>query len=177
MAGDKYAALRAEFVEHNSITVADLARQHGLPVERTQVIAARQKWTEQRQERIRREQETIRQAEEKALREKAAQDAARIVQLWSDARMDEVLLFRGGQATQSKATKALLARETPPTAQEARALRGASGDGVRALHLATGEPTERVEMAGGLTLTHVDRAVLDAMIAKAMQEWKAQMRP
>ena len=174
MAGDKYATLRDEFVDSPTAkTVADIARAHGVKPGNLQQVAKRQGWGALRTKSIAERTEKYRQERE----EKQRENAERIEQLWSDARMDEVLLFRGGQATQSKATKALLARETPPTAQEARALRGASGDGVRALHLATGEPTERVEMAGGLTLTHVDRAVLDAMIAKAMQEWKAQMRP
>jgi hypothetical protein len=174
MAGDKYADARSFFVNNERpVTVADVARRYGVKPENLKQIAWKQNWQRLRDERLNSDNEKLSQARDAKLRE----DAERIAQLWSDARMDEALLFRGGQATQSKATKALLARETPPTAQEARALRGASGDGVRALHLATGEPTERVEMAGGLTLTHVDRAVLDAMIAKAMQEWKAQMRP
>ena len=50
MAGDKYAALRAEFMRDKTATLADLARKHGVPYGSLRTIAARQKWSEARSE-------------------------------------------------------------------------------------------------------------------------------
>lgn len=145
MAGDKYAALRAEFVD-GMMSVADLARQHGLPVERTQVIAARQKWTELRQEKIRREAETIRKAEEKAMADAAESAAHERVQAREDANRRHRELAGAINGEIARAIKAARQAGEPTSASNIRALAGALESAQRVERLALGMTTEAHEV-------------------------------
>ena len=167
MAGDKYAALRAEFVD-GAMSIADLARAHGVPEGNLQTVAARQKWTEKRQEKRRQRQETSERAAEMATERAAMKAAEEVAALWARARIQAAENFVAAQELQAAAIRALQDGEKPPSAHEARALMGSAVDGIRGLHMATGEPTEITEHRGGLALA--DRETLDAMMQEVMKE-------
>ena len=161
MAGDKYAALRAEFVD-GMMTVADLARAHGLPVERTQVIAARQKWTELRQEKIRREAETIRKAEEKAMTDAAESAAQERVQARQDANKRHRELAGAINGEIARAIRAAREAGEPQDAAKIRALAGALESAQRVERLALGMNTETL----AAQVQTVDIDALEAMLAQ-----------
>lgn len=161
MAGDKYAALRAEFVD-GMMTVADLARAHGLPVERTQVIAARQKWTELRQEKIRREAETIRKAEEKAMTDAAENAAQARMQAREDANRRHRELAGAINGEIARAIKAARQAGEPTSASNIRALAGALESAQRVERLALGMNTETL----AAQVQTVDIDALEAMLAQ-----------
>lgn len=161
MASDKYAALRAEFVD-GMMTVADLARAHGLPVERTQVIAARQKWTELRQEKIRREAETIRKAEEKAMTDAAENAAHERVQAREDANRRHRELAGAINGEIARAIKAARQAGEPTSASNIRALAGALESAQRVERLALGMNTETL----AAQVQTVDIDALEAMLAQ-----------
>ena len=167
MAGDKYAALRAEFVA-GTMTPGELAQRHGLPEKRLQDVAARQGWYAAREENAKRREAIAKKAEEIAVARAAQSAAEKVAEHWAQARIQAATVFLASQKVQSEAIKALLSGENPPSAHEARAIMGSAVDGIRGLHMATGEPTEITEHRGGLALA--DRETLDAMIQEVMKE-------
>lgn len=158
MAGDKYAALRAEFVA-GTMTLAALAEKHGASYTGLRQVAARENWMAQRHK-------TSQNITDSA----AKQAAEEVAELWVKARRLAAENFIAAQELQAAAIRALQDGEKTATAQDARAIMGSAVDGIRGLHMATGEPTEITEHRGGLALAQTDKAELDAMMREVAAE-------
>ena len=148
MAGDKYAALRAEFVASNTATVRELAEAHGFDergARRLQEVAARQGWQEKRNERLRKAQQISEKAQESATRraaKTAAEKAEAIMQnAWSLTQNAQgvLALAIGGIKERGQATPA-----------EAAQIQRATGEAVRTMMNMLGLPTEHVEHSGAV---------------------------
>lgn len=153
MAGDKYAALRAEFIASDCPSVAEFAKLKGLTGRAARNMenrASEQKWLERQRERIDQRVKDREKERERVRIEEEKRWARKLVEGWAQARMNALTNYLSAQATQGKAAKALLTRETPPTAQEARSLMGGALDGIKGYNLATGNPTEITEHTGAV---------------------------
>lgn len=153
MAGDKYAALRAEFVDNDDAGVPAFARRKGITgrdAERLGEVASRQGWLAMQKERQDKDRETARKAQETANREEAERVAKKLAQGWAQARLNVLTNYLSAQAAHASAAKALANRDAPITAQEARALMGGALDGIKGYNLATGNPTEITEHTGAV---------------------------
>lgn len=161
MAGDKYAALRAEFVD-GMMTVADLARAHGLPEKRVQDVASRQGWLDKREENARRREAIAKKAEEKAMTDAAENAAHERVQAREDANRRHRELAGAINGEIARAIKAARQAGEPTSASNIRALAGALESAQRVERLALGMNTETL----AAQVQTVDIDALEAMLAQ-----------
>ena len=167
MAGDKYAALRAEFVG-GMMTVADLARAHGLPEKPMQNAAQRQGWQALRDERVKNE-ETARKSEElAAIKEESRNAAQERVQAREDANKRHRELALNLQGEIVRAIKAARNAQEPQSAGAIRQLAGALESMQRVERLALGMTTEIQEMQADVR--HAEAFLTDEDLRRELQE-------
>lgn len=166
MAGDKYAALRAEFMRDKTATLADLARKHGVPYGSLRTIAARQKWSEARSEAEQKLTDAAQKSTEEAV-SKAAREVADDAALTYKRNMT---LLKYVQQNVGETLSAQRQKGVPFTPQENKANAGAVLELIRGRNLLCGEPTESLELSGALTLAQVDRAQLAELMREVLQE-------
>ena len=169
MAGDKYAALRAEFVA-GTMTLAELARAHGVSYEPLRRASERQGWQALRQEsaeNVRRVTENVRIEARNAEVGRAAANA-----LDRLARVNERAL-KIAEALDGEIVRGIQEARASGEAVDAakvNAWAAANERNLRASRTALGEASETHELRGGLTLAQLDRAQVDAMMREVLQE-------
>ena len=161
MAGDKYAALRAEFVA-GMMSVADLARAHETPEKPLQLAATRQGWQALRAERIKNEETARRNAEIAAITDAAENAAHERVQAREDANRRHRELAGAINGEIARAIKAARQAGEPQDAAKIRALAGALESAQRVERLALGMNTETL----AAQVQTVDIDALEAMLAQ-----------
>ena len=161
MAGDKYAALRAEFVA-GMMSVAELARAHDTPEKPLQLAATRQGWQALRAERIKNEETARRNAEIAAITDAAENAAQERVQAREDANRRHRELAGAINGEIARAIKAARQAGEPTSASNIRALAGALESAQRVERLALGMNTETL----AAQVQTVDIDALEAMLAQ-----------
>ena len=152
MAGDKYASLRAEFVD-GAMTVADLARAHGVPEKPLQLAATRQEWQRLRAERIKNDAQMIKNEEERAMREAAASRAEKRARQREECDDRYTSLAQMVAQEAVRAVRAARDAQEPQRAQDIRALAGAVESAQRVERLALGMNTESQEVRATVSCT------------------------
>ena len=161
MAGDKYAALRAEFVA-GMMSVAELARAHDTPEKPLQLAATRQGWQALRAERIKNEESARRNAEIAAITAAAESEAEERAQARRDADRRHRELAMALQGEVSRAIRAARKAGEPQSAPAIRALAGALESAQRIERLALGMNTE----IQSVQMQPVDMDALEAALAR-----------
>lgn len=167
MAGDKYAALRAEFVK-GMMTVADLARAHDTPEKPLQLAATRQGWQALRAERIKNDEAARRNEELAAIKEEARNDAQERAQAREDANKRHRELALNLQGEIVRAIKAARNAQEPQKATDIRALAGALESMQRVERLALGMTTDIQEMQADVR--HAEAFLTDEDLRRELQE-------
>lgn len=161
MAGDKYAALRAEFVA-GMMSVADLARAHDTPEKPLQLAATRQGWQALRAERIKNEETARRNAEIAAITDAAENAAHERMRAREDANRRHRELAGAINGEIVRAIRAAREAGEPQDAAKIRALAGALESAQRVERLALGMNTETL----AAQVQTVDIDALEAMLAQ-----------
>lgn len=145
MAGDKYAALRTEYVTKGT-PLATIAEREGIPYQTLYSVKQRQDWDAAREEHIKNEEQDIKNEERAARIEVARNDAQERVQAREDAnkRHRELALTLQGEI--DRAVKASRNAQEPQKATDIRALAGALESAQRVERLALGMTTEAHEV-------------------------------
>lgn len=155
MAGDKYAALRAEYVT-GTMTQRQLAEAHGVSYRAVQKAAERQGWEAQRREKA---EKVAKKAEKRAV-DRCAQ--------WieDDIKAAVALRLRSYQRLNA------LADPEQTRGTELAALGNAIAKASNIGRISLGLNTESIahELSGGLSLAQVEQAQLDAMMRDVMKE-------
>ena len=161
MAGDKYAALRAEYVTQGT-PLATIASREGIPYRTLQDASYRQKWREAREEYVQKQERDVQKAENEAAIAAAENAAQERVQAREDANRRHRELAGAINGEIARAIKAARQAGEPQDAAKIRALAGALESAQRVERLALGMNTETL----AAQVQTVDIDALEAMLAQ-----------